>query len=544
MNEEGAPFDSGFDDAGPFSDTPEGDGVPLDAALREFGPAAFEDLVPRLRALAADLDAAHDAGFIHGRLHPTRVLVTGDATYLIGTRVRQSIDPSTALKAGPSTPPAAGDSSRWPVLPPYTAPEVVDGAAPAPTADQFALAAIAYEWMFGRPLSGPAVRPLDVRAIPNVDRAALSKAFTRALTPEPFRRFASCTDFVDAVAASLVPSLPLMGADDDEETPVEPFLPEAETAPVAATSLVPDLSSFPAEEAAVTAAEPDLDAINPVLHTPAVDPVRGWRAESAEPIAATRSEPARFSGLALILATLVGAVFGFAAGYMALPRALQSGPPQEMAAPGADNELKPAPLPAPGTSATGKAPAPAPKAPKAPEAPTRIGRLLIRSTPSGASVEVDGVARGVTPLALQELDLGGRQITVSRPGYVSEERRIVLTKARPSRSVEVRLSLPEPPKRAPSAAPESGPRPATPASLGKPAVATGVLAIESLPSGAAVAVNGKPGGTTPVTISDLPPGEYRVTMTLKGFQTVETTVRVVAGERARAAARLTEQEQE
>jgi hypothetical protein len=543
VNEEGAPFDSGFDDAGPFSDTPEGDGVPLDAALREFGPAAFEDLVPRLRALAADLDAAHDAGFIHGRLHPSKVFVTGDATYLIGARVAQSIDASTALGAGPSTSPAAGDGS-WPVLPPYTAPEVVEGATPAPAADQFALAAIAYEWMFGRPLSGPAARPLDVRAVPNVDRAALSKAFSRALTPEPFGRFASCTDFVDAVAASLVPSLPLMHVD-DEEDPVQPFVPEAKAPPDAATAPVPDLSSFPPEEPNVTAAEPDLDAINPVLHTPAVDPVRGWRAESAEPIAATRADRARFSGLALILATFVGAGFGFAAGYMARPRALQSGPSQEIAPAGADNELKPAaPVPAPGTSATGKAPTPAPKAPKAPEAPTRIGRLLIRSTPSGASVEVDGVARGVTPLALQELDLGGRQITVSRPGYVSEERRIVLTKARPSRSVEVRLSPPEPPKRAPSAAPESGPRPATPASLGKPAVATGTLAIESLPSGASVAINGTPGGTTPVTISDLPPGEYRVTITLQGYRPFATTVRVVAGERARAAARLTEQEQE
>jgi hypothetical protein len=429
------------------------------------------------------------------------------------------------------------------MLPPYTAPEVVDGAAPAPAADQFALAAIAYEWMFGRPLSGPAARPLDVRAIPNVDRAALSKAFTRALAPEPFRRFASCTDFVDAVAASLVPALPLMGAD-DEEDPIEPFLPEATAAPPPAIAPVPDLP-FPSEASNGTAAEPDLDAINPVLHTPAVEPVRGWRAESAEPIEPTRSERARFGGLALILATFVGAGFGFAAGYMARPRALQSGPAQEIAPAGADNELKPAaPAPAPGTSATGKAPTSAPKAPKAPEALTKIGRLLIRSTPSGASVEVDGVARGVTPLALQELDLGGRQITVSRPGYVSEERRIVLTKARPSRSMEVRLSPPEPPKRAPSTARESGPRPATPASLGKPAVTTGALAIESLPSGAAVAVNGKPGGTTPVTISDLPPGEYRVTITLQGYRPFATTVRVVAGERARAAARLTEQEQE
>src|SRR5688572_27841294 len=143
VNEEGAPFDSGFDDAGPFSVTPEADGVALDAALREFGPAAFEDFIPRLRSLAADLDAAHTAGFIHGRLHPSKVFVTGDATYLLGARV-QSLDPSTAL--------GTGDTRRWPIQPPYTAPEVMQGAPPAPMSDQFSLAAIAYEWMFGRPI--------------------------------------------------------------------------------------------------------------------------------------------------------------------------------------------------------------------------------------------------------------------------------------------------------------------------------------------------------------------------------------------------------
>jgi hypothetical protein len=59
-----------------------------------------------------------------------------------------------------------------------------------------------------------------------------------------------------------------------------------------------------------------------------------------------------------------------------------------------------------------------------------------------------------------------------------------------------------------------------------------------------VAINGKPSGVTPLTIDDLAPGEYRVTMTLAGHRPFATTVRVVAGERARAAARLTEQEQE
>jgi hypothetical protein len=259
-------------------------------------------------------------------------------------------------------------------------------------------------------------------------------------------------------------------------------------------------------------------------------------------------EPQRFGGLALILAAVVGGVFGFAAGYMARPRALQQAiPAAEIEAPGTESPAAAAPEPAAAVpvakSDESKRSAPA----KEMADPQRLGRLLVRSTPQGASVSVDGVARGVTPLAIRDLDLGSRAITVTYRGYDTEERRITLTKARPSRSVEVRLaaSASAPSGRSGETAARSGaPRPSTPASFGKPPVTTGVLAIESQPPGAAVMLNGKPKGTTPLTMNDVAPGEYRVTMTLKGFREFATTVRVVAGERARAAARLTEQEQE
>jgi hypothetical protein len=421
------------------------------------------------------------------------------------------------------------------------------GAMPAPMADQFSLAAIAYEWMFGHPISGPADRSIDVRAIPTVDRIALSNAFTRALAPEPFRRFATCADFCDAIAASGEPSLPLMPphhagtpmagtpAAEDDDDPVEPFQPEEPSpipvVPIAAAAAGPDLvlSSGPA----------DRDDDEPLLAAAAAGVSTD---QGVYPLRESRSP--RFGGFALILAAIVGAVFGFAAGYMAKPRALQTAAPEQITA-GTDAPVAGAPA-AQGAQGAQRAPdaqstdTPAPRAPSgpgatgAPSAPAKIGRLLVRSTPSGASVEVDGEARGVTPLALRDLDLGAREILVSRRGYESEERRIVLTKARPSRSVEVRLSQQT----------AADPRPATPASLGKPAVSTGALAVESRPMGAAVVVNGKASGTTPVTINDLPPGEYTVTMTLEGHRPFATTVRVVAGERARAAARLTEQEQE
>jgi len=165
----------------------------------------------------------------------------------------------------------------------------------------------------------------------------------------------------------------------------------------------------------------------------------------------------------------------------------------------------------------------------------------VRSTPSGASVTVDGVAKGVTPLALRDLDVGTRDVTIARRGFITETRKVQITRARPSRSLDVRLS----------AAATATPRPSTPATIGRPpaattaaATTTGGLAVDSRPAGAAVSINGKPSGVTPLTINDLAPGDYRVVMTLPGYRDFATSVRVVAGERVRAAASLTAQEQE
>lgn len=497
------PVAGGLDEQTPYLVTDVVDGDSLEAALREYGPAAIEDLLPRLRAIAEALDEAHAAGRVHGSLHPRNIFVGAESTHVTGLGAE------------------AGAAVEQPAGPPYAAPEVASGGDPVLASDQFALAAITFEWMFGRGISGPARRPVEVRALPDVDRDAMSKAFTRALAPEAADRFASCTAFYHALAAAVVPVLPLGGAEDDAD-PVEPFLPEEPPVDVkvpAAAEVDQDLSID----------EPRFASIEPKL-SPPVEPVTSWQPSSAY----TRPRPVeRFGGGMLIAALLVGMVVGFAAGYMARPRALQSGPPQHMAVPPSGTESAAAPAPvAPGTEAP-EAPQ-APEAPKAPEAPASIGRLLVRSTPAGAVVEVDGVAKGVTPLALRDLELGSRTITVARRGYIAETRRVQLTRARPSRSLEIRLA----------AAAIAAPRPGTPATSGRrpAAVSTGTLSVESRPSGAAVTINGKPGGITPVTLDALAPGDYRVTLTLAGYQPFATTVRVVAGERTRAAASLSVQE--
>ena len=543
MNDDEGLIDRAFDDTGPFRVSPESGGVSLETALRDFGPAAIDDLIPRIRAIAHRLDAAHRAGIVHGALHPSKVFVNDAATSVI-----------------------AGTAARVP----YTAPEVIDGRAATPLSDQYSLAAIAYEWLFGRPVSHNGDRPIEVRAMPGVDRLALSRAFTRALAQKPGDRFASCGAFCDALAGAVVPELPLLASTDTEAAAlvaaaaeadaadVDDFAPEDPSAepPIVAADLAEspvlnvDDIKIVAEESILTAAQPDLDAIAPPFDPPPPPsrplPPPDVAVPSWDPPALSATprplESPRFGAFALFFVLIVGAVFGFAAGYMARPRALQSQPPQTMANQGAS-----AASTAPDASgAAPKAPvAPAPKAPEAPapKATANPGRLLVRSFPSGASVTVDGVARGDTPLALRDLDTGTRNVVVERRGYVAQTLKVSITKARPARTLDVRLA-PSPEPASPKPVEGGAPRPGTPSTLGKPAVSTGSLTVDSRPPGAAVTINGKPSGTTPLTITDLAPGEYQIVMTMPGYRNVTTTVRVVAGERARAAASLTALEQQ
>ena len=77
--------------------------------------------------------------------------------------------------------------------------------------------------------------------------------------------------------------------------------------------------------------------------------------------------------------------------------------------------------PAAGAGRAAPPPRPARRRPRArrrrrPPTP-RPGRLLVRSNPAGAEVFVNGTRRGVTPLALRDLPLGGYDLRVNRAGF-------------------------------------------------------------------------------------------------------------------------------
>lgn len=201
---------------------------------------------------------------------------------------------------------------------------------------------------------------------------------------------------------------------------------------------------------------------------------------------------------------------------------------------------------APATSApapTRESPAPSP--PPAAEPVTRpaearaapSGQLIVRSRPSGASVEVNGRPRGETPLKLNELPLGSYRLRVTENGYAPEQRQVTLTAGRRAQDVTVPL------RRVPE--PSAPTRPASPA----PAAASrstsdefvGSVLVESRPSGARVFIDGELVGVTPLSVADVSAGSHVVRIDKTGYNRWSSAVRVVSGERVRVAASLEEE---
>jgi len=543
-----AVMDAGVHRADPYLVTALVPGESLDVALREYGPAAIADALPRLRLLADALDRAAAVGVWHGALEPHDILIDQDDTYLIGLGVTPTLE-----RAG----------IRRSTRRPYAAPELMNGDPTSVATDQYALGAIAYEWFFGGRAPRSAESVLDAPSLPGVDAEALSAALMSALASNPAERFTSCTAFVDAIDDAL--DVSTVSGEEDEELvagagllPLEGFV--AEDAPDHPDD-DHDLKSrrkptppvdIPLKDAARTSPPPRSMMIDAPISTPRVTEPVAWQGSlgmGGSPVVPRRIT---YSAGMLVTALVIGAALGGAAGYMF---AMSRQRPAETSVAAANGESTatptqpakeftdapvstPSPTPAspPDAKLAARGSEPARTPPSAPStaenAPTpRETAMLIRSTPSGAVVVVDGTSRGTTPLTLRDVALGTRTVVVSRPGYVSSERQVTLTADRPSRSLDVRLSPISPPATTAASRTSRDSRPATSA-------ATGSLVVDSRPVGSSVTINGQPAGTTPLTMESVPPGTVTVRIERSGYRPWTQTIELKAGERRRVAASL------
>jgi hypothetical protein len=135
-------------------------------------------------------------------------------------------------------------------------------------------------------------------------------------------------------------------------------------------------------------------------------------------------------------------------------------------------------------------------------------RVEFSSEPAGATVLINGSSRGVTPVQVDQIPSGEVELVLSLEGYASYREKLVL-KAGESVRVEARL-------------------------VSQP----GALSLVAQPDAARIYVNNEFRGETPLDLTGLAPGEYRVRAERRGFETDVRTVRVRAGEKTTEEFRL------
>jgi eukaryotic-like serine/threonine-protein kinase len=191
-------------------------------------------------------------------------------------------------------------------------------------------------------------------------------------------------------------------------------------------------------------------------------------------------------------------------------------------------------IPGDGPPAAGTEPArPAPAA--------TSGRLRVSSTPSRASVTVDGRWRGRTPLTLNRLKFGSYNLRVIAPGFAVSREEVTLSADEPTREVALRLERSAPAARqaaparrgaAPARADASAPRSVVSGPF------SGSIYVDSRPRGASVLIDGKPAGTTPARIPDISIGSHVVRLELADHRAWTVATRVAAGEETRVTGSL------
>lgn len=522
----------------------------LDVALRHLAPAPMASALPILRGIGECIDRAWEAGpaFGHGALHPRDVFVTPGSGELSVT----GFGIAPALEA---------IGARPPVRRPYTAPERAAGEAWDVRADVYSLGAIAHELLTGRRPAGPGEQDgtLPVSMAPEL-RVRIRRVLSKALAEVPAQRFGSAKELIDALMdPSSISELPLT---DDAAAPAVEVAPVATPDSGEAARDAVELGASPVEQPAKPA--PSVPpagsrrqraristpaplvragaAAEADLLVPSVDTVFGVADaplriddEPARAVMPPLALPPPFPWVALAAACVACFVLGAAAmrTYDGYQFARQGGAASQTAPVVLPVKTAPAVLPTPAagdtevtiadTRASTKSDLSAPKAPaESTKAAVEIGRLLVRSTPTGASVAVDGKPAGRTPLTERDVSLGSHTIVVSKAGFVSETRRVTLTGRAPSSTLTVTLDAERPARSTPAAK----------------AAATGSVTVDSRPKGAQVTIDGRASGVTPLSVPGLSPGVHAVRVELAGHKPVTTTVTVKAGETAKIAVTL------
>jgi serine/threonine protein kinase len=470
------------------------DGPTLDALMSEAKAIPKDGVLRILRESAAGLDYAHQKGIVHRDIKPANIML--DATGKVKI-TDFGIAKVTSSEQFTMTGTIVG-------TPNYMSPEQVQG---LPTvdgrADQFSLGVIAFEMLTGeKPFAGEhlttvvykivAGDPAPPQRLNPTLGPSIDSVLRKALAKKADARYLSCLEFVNALdkACSGTPGWTNLTRGGSQDMPTLADMPHS------------------------PAGRPT---------RPSMPPPRPKRDEST----ATGLRRKKTSALTMALAILVAAGLVVLIAWQAAPWLIDTprqesaqssvpqaaSPPSQQPQPPADKpspskaaetpvtpaattETKPSePGPAPSPAAETKPdieapPASAPKSSKTAQAripgpPQAIG---IVTSPAGALAALDGRSATSCRTPCTLLAPPGRHtIQITHSGHQTEFREIEVT---------------------------NGPQDLPTVMLHAD---TGTLLLTSVPSGAAVAVNGKPvqGQVTPAQLA-LAPGNYSITLTKDG----------------------------
>lgn len=460
-------------------------GEALDAVLRQFGPPPASEALTTLRRVADGLDRAAGDAIHHGMLHPRDILVAeaGEAR-IIDLGVAQALERSGV---------------RVPTRRPYSAPECDGSGNWGGPADIFSLGAIAYELLTGRRLTGLGQPDVEIPGLTPALNARVSEALARALDADPAARYPSAADLIDVLtplvtkakrstrrtARGTGPNVPLpldpAPAGMAETVVMEPFDPTlAIETPVVIPPPLDELAIAPIDPQPVTPVELPVEGRYSSLDDYAAEPsdepgpvATPREAEATVPFewrgaAEAASAPmARRPYLPLAMALLVGVAAGFGWGYWTAYRSIATSD-----ASGAAAALASAPTAAAPTESVRV------------EDPDVIGERHLPSPAATAPQRPTPAPAGAPP--------------------------------------SVAASAPTP--RPPAAVAETTPRRQAPERDATP----GRLTVRSTPSGAAVHVDGRLRGRTPLVLGDLPLRVVRVTVVRDGYEPDERRVALSA----------------
>ncbi len=543
-------FDLGDENGLPYFAMEFVDGRTVADVIAEGTRFKPEKVIGLVSQVAAALDYAHSRGVVHRDIKPANlILYDADKVKVTDFGIAKLADAEIthagALLGTPS----------------YMSPEQAMGEKLDGRSDIFSLGVVAFEMLSGQqPFPGPNVTSILYKLVhvPPVEPADLEmnglvphkwhEVFGKVLSKKPEQRYQTASAFVQDLEYCLGSWWSGLGSAETVTlaAAAPESVPTAEI-PRPAQAPMPAPAASAARGAAAAAPLPERDDEIETLLLPggAVPPAVATAVEAAAPAAEATLllDAGAAFGVApappptLITSTEVTAV-GLSEAARTLPPPLQAGAAAEPAARAVRPGI-PLPLvlggalaalaavglgawalrPKPAEPVTSPAPESAAPAAQAaqPPPPTALaassGTLRVVSEPAGARVLVDGRSRGRAPLELAELAFGSYEVSVEQPGYEPAKRRVDLDEAAPSAELRVTLARRAPP-------------------------APGTADILSTPQGAAVSVDGKLLGQTPLRGVRLAAGKRRVEMALAGHEPFQATLDVVAGEAGKVDVRL------